>query len=263
MTFGLLLLIALLAAACSALRWRGAGKALYALATLLFLGIGCGYVPGWLLDPLQTAYDAKPAPAWAQRNAIVVLGGGTEKIGATGRIEPGAAAYARIAEAAALQRDCRAHSPHCKILLSGGDARQHGSPDAAVYRQALLALGLAGDDVLIEPYSTSTWQHARFASDVLQHFARDRVVLVSSGVHLRRSQLYFAHFGIDALQARAGYLNAVKSPLPLAHNFMATDAALHEYIDMARYRARIATGELARSRAGDAASAAHSDAAGA
>lgn len=248
MTFGLLFLLGLVAAICMAMRWRRMGRALYALAAVLFLAVGCGYVPGWLLDNLQTAYDAKPEPRWAQRNAIVVLGGGTEKIGATGRVEPGAAAYARIAEAAALQRNCSQGGAHCKIVVSGGDGHQTGASEAVVYRDALLALGMNGDDVLIEPYSTSTWQHARFTSDVLQHFAPDHVVLVSAGVHLRRSQLYFSHFGIDATQARAGYLRAVKSPLPLAHNFMLADAALHEYLDMARYRARIATGELARPR---------------
>lgn len=246
MTLALLISMVLLACLCMALRRRRLGQSLYALAALLFLAVGCGHVPSWLLEPLQASYGTRPANAWGQRNAIVVLGAGTDKIAATGRIEPGLTSYARIVEAATLQRDCRGTGADCKIIISGGDSAHNGVSEAEVYRQALLALGLAGDDVLIEPCGTTTWQHARFSSDVLQHFAADHVVLISSGVHLRRSQLYFAHFGIAATQVRAEYLCAHKSLLPRPHNFIVTDEALHEYLDIARYYLRLATGEIER-----------------
>lgn len=249
MTLGLLFGLLVLAAACMALRRRRLGRTLYALAALLFLGVGCGLVPAWMLDDLQASYGAKPAHVWGQRNAIVVLGAGTDKIAATGRIEPGLTSYARIVEAATLQRACRATGADCKIILNGGDSAHSGVSAAEVYRQALLALGLAGEDVLIEPCGTTTWQHARFSSDVLQHFAADHVVLISSGVHLRRSQLYFAHFGIDATQVRAEHLCAHKSLLPSPHNFTVTDEALHEYLDIARYHLRLATGDIEPPRA--------------
>lgn len=253
MTLGLLLALALLGAACIAWRWRRLGQALCLLAAGLFLAVGCGLVPAWLLQDLQAAYDVKPAHAWGQRNAIVVLGGGMEKVAATGGVEPGLNSYARLVEAATLQRECSQTGGQCKILISGGDAGRTGTSEAMVYRQALLALGMAREDVLIEPYSTSTWQHARFASDVLQHFCADHVALVSSGVHLRRSQLYFAHFGVQATQVRADYLCAVKSLLPRAHNFVVADAALHEYLNIARYHVRVALGETAPARARQAA----------
>ena len=240
MTLGLLIALAALGAACIALRRRRLGQALCALAAGLFLAVGCGLVPAWLLQDLQAGYDVKPAHAWGQRNAIVVLGGGLQRLAATGSVEPSAAAYARLVEAAALQRDCHRTGAECKILISGGDAARTGTSEAMVYRQALLALGLAGDDVLIEPYSTSTWQHARFSSDVLQHYCANHVVLVSSGLHLRRSQMFFAHFGVDAAHARADYLCAVKSLLPRPHNFVMADAALHEYLAIARYRVGLA-----------------------
>ncbi|MNV62065.1 hypothetical protein D3C71_1545950 [compost metagenome] len=177
-----------------------------------------------------------------------MLGAGTQTIAATGGVEPGLSSYARLVEAATLQRDCRQTGGDCKILLTGGDPARTGVSEAEVYRKALLALGLEGNDVLIEPYSTSTWQHARFISEVLQHFAADHVVLVSSGVHLRRSQLYFAHFGIDATQVRAEYLGAQTCLLPQPDNFRLADEALHEYLDIARYHLRLATGEIAPPR---------------
>ncbi|MEG1768099.1 MAG: YdcF family protein [Comamonas sp.] len=249
MTLGVVIAMALLAALCVARRRRRLGLSLYALAGALFLAVGCGHVPAWLLDDLQASYGVKPANAWGQRNAIVVLGAGTDRIATTGCVEPGLSSYARIVEAATLQRDCRKTGAECKILVSGGDALRTGASDAEVYRKAWLSLGLEGADVLIEPNSTTTWQHARHASDVLQQFEADHVVLVSSGVHLRRSQLYFTHFGIDATQVRAEYLGAEKCLLPKAHNFTMADEALHEYMDILRYHLRVATGEIERPRA--------------
>ena len=180
----------------------------------------------------------------------MVLGAGTQTIAATGGVEPGLTSYARLVEAATLQRDCRHQGGDCKILLTGGDPARTGVSEAEVGRKALLALGLDGNEVLIEPYSTSTWQHARFTSDVLQHFAADHVVLVSSGVHLRRSQLYFSHFGVRATQVRADYLCAHRSLLPRPHNFVVADTALHEYLGIARYHLRVALGELPVARGG-------------
>lgn len=248
MTLALTLVLFVLGTSCRASRRRRLGQALCALAAGLFLAVGCGWVPAWLLQDLQAGFDVKPAHAWGQRNAIVVLGGGLERVATTGSIEPGLSSYARLVEAAALQRDCRRAGGQCKILLSGGDTGDTGVAEALVHRRALLALGLAGDDVLIEPVSTGTWQHARYASDVLQHFCPDHVALVTSGLHLRRSRLYFAHFGVAATQVRADYLCARQSLLPRPHNFVLADAALHEYLEIARYRLYLALGEIAAPR---------------
>lgn len=244
MILGLLIAMVALGWACMAWRRRGLGQALHALAAGLFLAVGCGFVPAWLLQDLQAGYEAKPSHAWGPRNAIVVLGNAMEKIPSTGSVEPVLSSYARLVEAAGLQRECSRTGGQCKIVLSGGDTAHTGTSEAMVYRNALLALGLAGDDVLIEPYSTGTWQHARFTSDVLRHFCADHVVLVSSGLQLRRSQLYLTHFGVEATQVRAGYQCAVKSLLPRPHNFVLADAALHEYLQMAHYRLRIALGDM-------------------
>jgi uncharacterized SAM-binding protein YcdF (DUF218 family) len=62
------------------------------------------------------------------------------------------------------------------------------------------------------------------------------VVLVTSGLHLRRSILYFSHFGVHALPARADYVRAAMSPLPVTYNFLLMDLALHEYAGLVRYR---------------------------
>ena len=64
---------------------------------------------------------------------------------------------------------------------------------------------------------------------------KDQVMLVTSGLHLRRSMLYFSHFGVRALPARGDYVGAAMNSLPLAHNFLLMDLTLHEYAGLLRY----------------------------
>lgn len=75
----------------------------------------------------------------------------------------------------------------------------------------------------------NTWQNARFSALRRESVCADRVRLVSSAFHLRRSMLYFSHFGVRASPVRAHYVTGVLSWLPLSYHFTMTDLALHEY----------------------------------
>ena len=61
------------------------------------------------------------------------------------------------------------------------------------------------------------------------------MILVTSGLHLRRSILYFSHFGVHSLPVRADYVGAMMSPVPLAYNYLLMDLTLHEYVGVLRY----------------------------
>ena len=257
MTFPFLLLVAALAACCIVRGRRRIGAALGALFVILSAAIGCGPVPQWLLTSLQAPYAVRPTPAWSARNAIVLLGAGDERIPETGRVEPGTFAYCRLTTAVALYRACRLTAADCKIVASGGDAQRLGAPEAAVYRAALIDVGVAATDVLTEPDSLNTWQNAQFCSALLRRYRADRVALVSSGIHLRRSLLYFAHFGVRPVAVRAEYLRAIPSLLPLAYNFAVTDFALHEFVGIARYHVYNALGRNAAAMPGFAHEALH------
>lgn len=235
MTLTVLIALVAIATLSLVLRWHRTSKTLYVVSLLLFLAVGCGPVPAWLLGDLQSPYLARPAIEWGGRNAIVLLGAGTAKVPGTAHAEPGVFSYPRLVEAAGLYRDCRTTRTDCKVLVSGGDAQRHGMPEAAVYRDALVAIGIPAADILVESGSMNTWQNAQFSSAMLRTYGADRVLLVSSGIHLRRSLIYFAHFGLDPTPVRADYLRAVSSWLPLSYNFVVADFALHEFIGIARY----------------------------
>jgi uncharacterized SAM-binding protein YcdF (DUF218 family) len=234
MTLTVLLILVLLAIALALSKWRRCSRALLVLTAILWLAIGCGPVPIGLLTGLQSAGAADAPIAWGQRNAIVLLGAGTVRT-ADGQVEAKLSAYGRISKAAMLYRACRQSGRLCKVEVSGGDARGLGKSEAAVYADDLRQLGVEPADLLLESRSMNTWQNAQFSEPLLKQWSADRVLLVSSAFHLRRSMLYFAHFGIRATPVPADYVNGEMSWLPLSHNFTMADVALHEYAGIARY----------------------------
>ncbi|WP_426703211.1 YdcF family protein [Rhodanobacter sp. Col0626] len=235
MTLNVLLVLILLAIVLALLRWRRCSRALLALAVVLLLAVGCGPLPIWLLTQLQSGYATEAPIAWGQRNAIVLLGAGTVRATDTGPVEASLFAYGRINKAAALYRECRQTGHACRIEVSGGDARGLGQSEAAVYAGNLQRLGVDPADLLLESRSMNTWQNAQFSGPLLKAWGADRVLLVSSGFHLRRGMLYFAHFGIRATPVRADYVDGIRSWEPLSYNFTMADLALHEYTGVARY----------------------------
>ncbi|OOG64382.1 hypothetical protein B0E46_06870 [Rhodanobacter sp. B04] len=235
MTLNVLLVLSLLAMLLALLRWRRCSRALIALALILLLAVGCGPVPTWLLARLQAAYAVDAPPVWGQRNAIVLLGAGTVRVVGNGQVEASLLAYGRIDKAAALYRACRLGGRQCKVEVSGGDARAFGKSEAAIYADQLRQLGVDADDVMLESRSMNTWQNAQFSAPLLKAWGADRVLLVSSGFHLRRGMLYFTHFGIQATPMRADYASGIASWSPLSYNFAMADLALHEYAGIAQY----------------------------
>lgn len=241
MSLGVEGLLVVLALALMARGHRRGGWAAGVLALLWLAGVGCGPLPQWMLGRLQDAYPATVRHPWAARNAIVLLGAGTIVPPGGGATTP-MVGYGRIAKAAALYRSCRQSGNACRVLVSGGDPQRHGSAEADVYAEVLRSLGVPAADLVLERRSSSTWQNAQFSRPLLAAYAPQRLVLVTSGLHLRRSLLYFAHFGLHPLPVRGDYLRATPSWLPLAANAMLFDAALHEYVGVARYHVYNAMG---------------------
>jgi uncharacterized SAM-binding protein YcdF (DUF218 family) len=235
-----LILLALLLVLLS--RRRGAAGVLL-LALVLTAALGCGPLTRWMLTDLQEPYAASVTDAsWTGRNVILLLGAGTVRVPEQAQPEPPLFAYGRIAQAAALYRQCKAAGHDCKLLVSGGNPQHHAAAEAEVYGAQLRRMGVPDADLLIESRSESTWQNAQFTRPMLQAYGAQRIWLVTSGVHMRRSLQYFAHFGIVPLPVRGDYLHAVYSWLPSAWNFAMADVALHEYLGIARYRVYAALG---------------------
>ena len=212
--------------------FRRSSRALYVIATVIFLFAGTGIAANLLLAKLQGGFQVH-VDDWGASNAIVVLGAGSE-LTEQGP-ELASFSYGRLIKAFELYRSCKSRSEDCRIISSGGDTRGHGKSEAELYAEALERLGAARADLIVEGRSMNTWQNAQFTAEILAAQQPDRVVLVTSGLHVRRSLLYFAHFGVRALGVRADYAHARLSVLPRAYSILLADLAIHEYLGMLRY----------------------------
>ncbi|MGS0740794.1 YdcF family protein [Glaciimonas sp. GG7] len=234
MTLILLFVLIVIATGFRLIQWTWFSRTLYLATFLLFIFIGCGLAPTWLLTYVQSPY-ATPSPIhWGKQNAIVLLGAGTEKLPLTESIEVGAFAYGRVAKTAAMYGVCKQTGAHCTVIVSGGDPQRHGISEAAVYGAYLQTLGVAQTDLLLESSSMNTWQNAQLTGPLLKERNIDTVLLVTSGLHMGRSLRYFAQAGVMAIPVRADYLSAKTAMLPTSYNFFVTDVALHEYIGIVR-----------------------------
>ena len=241
MLFSLIVVLTLFACLAIWRRWRWLAGTFAVLAALLLVLAGSGVLPRLLLQQLQAPYAQRPAPAWAPQNAIVLLTGGSIHV-PHDDVEPGISAYGRIAEVAVLYHACHQAAVGCKLLVSGGDPEHRGTALAVSYARVLRGLGVPDEDLILESRSNNTWQNAQFSRPLLAKLDAPKVWLVSSAWHLRRSVLYFDHFGIAATPVRADYLRAELDPWPSAQNIVLTDVALHEYLGVLRYHVYNAMG---------------------
>ena len=216
------------------------GFATLLAAVLLFWLSASSLLASWLLGPLQKPYVPAVRPAWGPRNAILVLGGGNLRVG--GEVRPTLLGNGRILEAAKLYRDCRSKGFECKVLVSGGDPRGLGASEGAGYARCLEDLGVAREDLIQEDRSRNTFQNAQFSAPLLKAGGYDRVLLVSSGFHLTRAQLYLAHFGVRAQPMAGDLVQPLGTWAPSAYNLAMADMALNEYWGRILYRLYNGTG---------------------
>jgi uncharacterized SAM-binding protein YcdF (DUF218 family) len=214
-------------------RRRRAAGAFMVLAIAWLFFAGCGPLTSMLLGNLQAGF-APDVTGWGQRNVIILLGAGTVR-GGNGNVEPSLYANGRILTSVSLYRACKATGADCKLEVSGGDPMHNGHAEADTYALTLDRLGVPRPDMILESRSMNTFQNAQNSRPLLDAYHADKVVIVSSAIHLKRAVLYFAHFGIRGEAVRGDYVRARYDWLPGTENLFFADFALHEYVGVWRY----------------------------
>jgi len=235
-----LLVCILLASALVALVYNK--RKIYMLLSVLCMAVllaaGYGLLANPMLGQLQSAYIEDEPISWSSRNAIILLGAGTEQIVDSNHVEAGFFSYGRIMKTAQLYLACKQSNNQCKVIITGGDPLHHSVSEAEIYSAVLQKSGVDKNDIELEKVSKNTWQNAKFTAALLRankFTEQDRLLLVTSGTHMRRSLLYFSHFGVNAKPVRADYLATQSNSMPITYNMMLTDLALHEYLRIWQY----------------------------
>ncbi|MES2204893.1 MAG: YdcF family protein [Pseudomonadota bacterium] len=199
------------------------------IALAYVIAITSGLIPDLLLKPLEAPFAYSPTLDWQKNNAIVLLGGGTTQLPDTHTYSPSSMAYSRINKTAQLYFACKKQHA-CKIIISGGPIEHTEKSDALVYEKALIKLGIPQDDFILELNSTDTQTNAEFTQVILKQSSFDQVIVVTSGIHMKRAQLWLTHFNIQAIPIASDYLKPHVNMMSLGNNFALTDFALHEYL---------------------------------
>ncbi|MBK1674996.1 hypothetical protein CKO35_17295 [Ectothiorhodospira shaposhnikovii] len=238
---GLLFLLALLALLLWLIRWRRTGAGV--------LCLGLAWVWLWsmpvasdaLRASLESRFEYVPADALPEADAVVVLGGGIN-VGPPQWPYPNLGPAAdRVWHGARLYHADRAPW----VIVSGGSVpwRERERVEAHAMREFLVDLGVPASAVLLETDSATTRGNAVYTARLLEDKGLERVLLVTSALHMERALATFRAAGVEAWPAPTDF---EVEPLPAdllrwlpdAQALADSTRALKEYLGLWVYRWR-------------------------
>lgn len=207
--------------------------ALLSACFVCFCLVGSGPIP-YLL---HWSLESKPhliEPKWEQKNLIAILGGGIYHRRETNTYVSHPLALARALEGARLYRQCRSQGKECKLLTTGGDVHKFGISEAQVMKNELVQMGISGEDILLEETSRNTYENAKFSGPIIGAHDFKKIVVVSSGFHVKRAAILFEHFklAVDVAPSESVFIHF---GLPTGVNFYLSDAGAHEYGGLVKF----------------------------
>jgi uncharacterized SAM-binding protein YcdF (DUF218 family) len=209
------------------------------LAALIALVIFCTDAGArLLLTPLENMAEPLTAARIVEAQAIVILGGGRVKNAPEygGRDVPGHVALARLRYGATLHRQTG-----LPVLVTGG------MPDGSTESEAAIMARVLNEDFAtpvkwLEQSSDNTAQNAQLSAQLLKQSGVHRILLVTDAIHMPRSQMMFARYGLQVVPAPTTFLSREPwSPIDFVPNgggMMRSHYAMHEWIGLAWYRIR-------------------------
>jgi uncharacterized SAM-binding protein YcdF (DUF218 family) len=174
--------------------------------------------------------------------AVVVLGGGafTARVAAQSGGVLTASSLLRALEAARVIEIVGAPI----VIASGGIPRPDRDvrPESEMLRDMLVKLGVAPSAIIEESQSTTTYTQAQAVTALLRERHIDRIVLVTSQTHMRRSLAVFRAAGFDPVPSVAPLRSEMSMPppplLPNVESLGLSDDAVYEYAAFVYYWAR-------------------------
>lgn len=190
---GLAIGLALLALLLMLRGWRRGAAALLSIGILWLFLWSMPVVSDRLRASLEERVKPEPIALIPQADAVVVLGGGIR--GATPRRpdpDLGQAAD-RVWHAARLYHAGKAPL----IIVSGGSLPWLGErqPEADAMLAFLVDLGVPAHAILLEGRSMNTRENALYTAELLAREGHERVLLVTSALHMPRAWRPFARSG--------------------------------------------------------------------
>ncbi|AFY42981.1 YdcF family protein [Nostoc sp. PCC 7107] len=230
--------------------WKQPRTATAAIAFSLSLLLFCSNA--WVAKALVRSLEWQNLPPQQMPNAeaIVVLGGATKSAFFPRPDVDLSEQGDRVIYAAQLYRQKKAPL----IITSGGrvEWRNGGTPESTDMASILTEIGVPPQAIIQDPDSLNTYQNAVNVKKILQSRGIEKVLLVTSSMHMPRSLKIFQRQGIDATPAPTDFLvtqgelqelgstpkAALLNLLPDTDNLHQFTSALKEYIGSFIYSLR-------------------------
>jgi uncharacterized SAM-binding protein YcdF (DUF218 family) len=241
---GLACLLLLLALGLLWRRPRWAAAAI-ALALALLVAGGNPWLSGQLIKSLE--WQSLPPAVLPEADAVVVLGGGIKPAAAPRPWIDVADGGDRVLHGARLYQAGKAPL----LILSGGRVawNEGGPSESGDMAQLAMALGVPRRAIAEDPTSLNTYENAVNVKAILQQRGLNRVLLVTSAMHMPRSLMIFRRLGIDAIAAPTDFLITQQSLqahqntwqgrllglVPQAEDLFPATKALKEYLGIGIY----------------------------
>jgi len=192
----------------------------------------------WLRGTLEARFPPARVETAPSAGAIVTLGGGVG-VPQPPRVYPDLGDAAdRVWHAARLYKAGKAPL----IVASGGTLpwKDQTFREAPAMQRLLESWGVPGDSVLLESSSANTYQNATQTADLVARRGIDRVLLVTSALHMRRALATFHSAGVEAVPAATDYRvvegqHTFLSLFPSAGALAGSTAAIREYVGYVVY----------------------------
>lgn len=220
-------------------RRSGLGAILFGLAWLWLwsLPVASDRVRGSLESP----FENRPAETAPVVDAIVLLGGGERATPPDWPYPDLGRGADRIWHAARLYHAGKAGT----IIVSGGRMGWTGDrrSGAEAMREFLLALDVPEAAIVLEPNSRNTRENAVRTAEIARERGIDRILLVTSALHMRRALAAFERVGLECVPAAADF-EVMPEPfhwlrwLPDAEALDGSTRAMKEYLGYVVYRWR-------------------------
>lgn len=201
---------------------------LYLCSTSLFAN--------FLTATLEREYVPRAMSVIGSADAIVLLGGamrGDTHMGTLADLNQHAD---RLVHAAALYKAGKAPV----MVLTGGSV-EGARTEAEQMKDILEVMGVPAERMLLESNSRNTHDNAVYSAQLLRASGMDRILLVTSAYHMRRSLALFEAQGLDVVPAPTDYQQLVTPQLlpgwlPTVSNLYQSTDALHEIVGYWVYR---------------------------
>jgi uncharacterized SAM-binding protein YcdF (DUF218 family) len=218
------------------------GRFLLLLGLVLLYVLSLGPVANLLTYPLESRYPMPAPETLGQLDIVAVLGGGIYSSGSL-RPEPELSVYSypRFFRGVRIFQQTQAGL----LAFCGGPSEGSTESEAETMKTLALSLGLPAEKILVETQSRDTYENIANLAHLLPADQGRRIGLVTSALHLWRSERVFAQqFPQDTVvPIPACYTYdppdwSVQSFVPSPGSLEQTNMALHEWIGLLWYSLR-------------------------